>query len=94
MHNVYKFISTDIANRFWVWKYDTSVPWPMAFGSRDGARLVNIPDGTVRVSPNTIELDYTSLLHFRMTHDYARNVNSVDFLHSDSELGRRPKHET
>lgn len=65
MRNAYKTLVTDEYNRFRVWCNDTSVPWPMALGSR-GTRLVYSPNGTNAVSPSSVELIIARLLHFEI----------------------------
>jgi hypothetical protein len=54
MSNAYKEVRSGDYKRFRVWIHDTSVPWPMAFGSC-GTRLVCLPFGTVTLSSSSFE---------------------------------------
>jgi hypothetical protein len=60
MSNAYKEVCPGDYKRFRVWIHDTSVPWPMAFGSC-GARLVCSPFGTVTNSSSSFEAASSSL---------------------------------
>lgn len=60
MSNPYKEVCSGDYKRFRVWIHDTSVPWPMAFGSC-GARLVCLPFGTATISLSSFEVASSSL---------------------------------
>jgi len=72
-----------------MWKHDTSVPWPMASGSRCGARLVCSPYGTFSLPFSLTELVKTCLFHYKMLHKSTLDYGLVDIPHSDPVLIRR-----
>ena len=66
MRNAYMPMFTGEYNRLRVWRYDTSVPWPMAAGSC-GARLVCTPNGILHFSFSSDTVINTCIIHFEVT---------------------------
>jgi hypothetical protein len=82
MSNAYKAICSGEYKHFRVWRYGTSVPWPMAFGSF-GARLVCSPAGTVSISFSSVLIanSYTSdsLTFFSLYVAHLRGESTLGF---------------
>lgn len=74
MRNAYKSLLIRGYNRFRVWRYDTSVPWPMALGSC-GARLVCMLFGTARDTTTSVQIVNMYLTHFEVTHHFLHSAD-------------------
>jgi len=73
-------------------KNDTSVPWPMAFGSI-AARLAYSPYLTLSVSTSSERLIIVFQLRFDITHHFIHFSLSEDTPHPDSVITRRIRYD-
>lgn len=73
MRNAYKSLFIREYNRFRVWRYDTSVPWPMALGSC-GARLVCKLFGASRDRATSDQIVNMYMTHFEVTRHFLHSA--------------------